>query len=80
MRLTRSAARRDDLAASGVIPAEMHEQIHDELDYDHRLQPLQVDSNRRQEALRRRQLPEIQTELVNPAPEPGHHPVQAEMT
>ena len=65
VRLTRSAARRDDLAASGVIPAEMHEQIHDELDYDRRLQPLQVDSNRRQEALRRRQLPEIQTELVN---------------
>ncbi len=65
VRLTRSAARRDDLAASGVIPAEMHEQIHDELDYDRRLQPLQVDSDRRQDALRTRQLPEIHTELAN---------------
>ncbi len=64
-RLTHSAARRDELAAIGVIPAEMHEQIHDELDYDQRLQPLQVDSDRRQDALRKRQLPEIRTELVN---------------
>jgi HlyD family secretion protein len=64
-RLTRSAARRDDLAASGVIPAELHEQIHDELDYDRRLQPLQVDSDHRQDALRTRQLPEIHTELGN---------------
>ena len=65
VRLSRSAARRDELAASGVLPAEMHEQIHDELDYDRRLQPLQVDSDRRQDALRTRQLPEIHTELAN---------------
>jgi HlyD family secretion protein len=65
VRLTRSAARRDDLAASGVIPAELHEQIHDELDYDRRLEPLQVDSDRRQDVLRRRQLPEIHAELAN---------------
>jgi HlyD family secretion protein len=65
VRLSRSAARRDDLAASGILPAEVHEQIHDELDYDRRLQPLQTDSDRRQDLLRTRQLPQIHGELAN---------------
>jgi HlyD family secretion protein len=43
----------------------MHDQVHDELDYDRRLQPLQSESEQRQDALRRSQLPRIEAELNN---------------
>jgi HlyD family secretion protein len=64
-RLNRAATRRSELVADGSISAESNDQIHDELDYDTRLRPLQDQSNARQESLRLRQLPEIHADLAN---------------
>jgi HlyD family secretion protein len=63
-RLSRTAERRDALAAKGFISRDLHQQVHDELDHNQRLLPLQVASNREQDALRRRQLPQIRGELA----------------
>jgi HlyD family secretion protein len=63
VRLTRAAGRTDALLARGYAPMQSHDQLHDELGYDHRLQPLQSESNGRQDALRLRQLPQIHAEL-----------------
>jgi len=63
-RLQRTAERRDALAARGFITREAHEQVHDELEHNRKLLPLQVSSNRQQELLRRRQLPQIRAELA----------------
>jgi HlyD family secretion protein len=65
VRLQRTAERRDALLAKGYVSRDLHEQTHDELEYDRRLQPLQAATNREQEALRLRQLPQIQSELAN---------------
>jgi HlyD family secretion protein len=65
IRLSRAAARRDVLLAKGFLTPEQHDQVHDELDYDRRLQPLQSESERRQDALRQSQLPRIEAELNN---------------
>ena len=65
VRLGRSSARRDALLAKGFLSAEVHDQLHDELDHDRRLKPLQAEADRRQDALRRTQLPQIETELAN---------------
>jgi HlyD family secretion protein len=64
-RLTRASLRRRDLAAKGDIAAESNDQIHDELDYNARLRPLQMQSNDRQEALRTAQLPQIHAQLAS---------------
>jgi HlyD family secretion protein len=64
-RLGRAAGRRQSLVNSGYISAESNDQIHDELAYNQRIAPLQATSNARQEALRRRQLPEVRSELAN---------------
>ncbi|HZZ87533.1 MAG TPA: efflux RND transporter periplasmic adaptor subunit [Caulobacteraceae bacterium] len=64
VRLSREAQRRDVLLARGFFPREQADQLHDELALDRRLQPLQVDSNRRQEALRQAQLPQIEAEMA----------------
>jgi HlyD family secretion protein len=64
-RLTRASLRRRDLAAKGDIAAEANDQIHDELDYNARLRPLQMQSNDRQEALRVAQLPQIHAQLAS---------------
>jgi HlyD family secretion protein len=53
VRLSSMAARRDARHAHGV------------LDYNRRLEPLQAASNRQQDALRRRQLPQIHAELAS---------------
>jgi HlyD family secretion protein len=64
IRLSREAQRRDILLAKGFFPREQADQLHDELAYDQRLQPLQDDSNLRQEALRQAQLPQIEAEMA----------------
>jgi HlyD family secretion protein len=63
-RLQRIAERRDELAAKGYVSRDLHEQVHDELDHDRKLLPLQTSSNAQQDALRRRQIPQIQSELA----------------
>lgn len=65
VRLSRAAGRRDALLAKGFLSPEAHDQVHDELDYDRRLRPLQTESDRRQDALRQSQLPRIEAELNN---------------
>ena len=63
-RLQRTAERRDALAAKGYVTKDLYEQVHDELDHNRRLLPLQTASNAEQDALRRRQIPQIQSELA----------------
>jgi HlyD family secretion protein len=65
VRLSRDARRADALIAKGFLPRQQYEQVHDQLDYSRRLQPLQDSTNREQEALRRRQLPQLKAELAN---------------
>lgn len=65
VRLQRSAERRDALLAKGFVSRDQHEAVHDELGYNRDLLPLQLTANREQEALRRRQLPQIQAELAS---------------
>ena len=62
LRLQRMAGRRDPLLKAGYLAPEASDQVHDELDYDRTLRPLQADTNQRQEALRLRQLPQIHAE------------------
>lgn len=64
VRLQRDAARRDALLAKGFVSRQQHESAHDELAYNRKLLPLQVSSNREQDILRRRQLPQIREELA----------------
>jgi HlyD family secretion protein len=64
VRLSREAQRRDILLAKGFFPREQADQLHDELAYDQHLAPLQNDSNRRQEALRQAQLPQLEAEMA----------------
>lgn len=65
VRLSRDAQRTDALIAKGFVPRQQYDQVHDQLDYSRRLQPLQADTNAKQEALRRRQLPQLRAELAN---------------
>ncbi|HEY1751303.1 MAG TPA: HlyD family efflux transporter periplasmic adaptor subunit [Caulobacteraceae bacterium] len=64
VRLTRADARREPLIAGGYVPREQVDQLRDELAYDRRLAPVQAESNRRQEALRQAQLPQIAAEMA----------------
>jgi HlyD family secretion protein len=61
-RLRRSLGRRTNLAALSE-PAEKIDQIKDELEYDLKIQPLQLESNHRQEQLRGEQVPQIRDQL-----------------
>ena len=63
VRLRRSLARRTVLTANALEPAERLDLIKDELNYDLRLQPLQQESNQRQDVLRIDQLPQIREQL-----------------
>ena len=65
LRLKRMASRRDPLDAVGYVPREQTDQVHDELDYNRVLQPLQTETNKRQEALRLAQLPKIHAEMAS---------------
>ncbi len=62
-RLQRTAERRDALVAKGYVSRDLYDQVHDELDHNRKLLPLQTVSNAEQDALRRRQIPQIQSEL-----------------
>jgi HlyD family secretion protein len=63
VRLGRSAERREDLAAKGLVPAEQRDVVTDELAYYKRLRPIQAVSGQRQSELRDRLLPDIQHQL-----------------
>jgi HlyD family secretion protein len=65
VRLSRDAHRADALIAKGYVPRQQYEAVHDELDHNRRLQPLQASINDEEEVLRRRQQPQIQSELKN---------------
>ncbi len=62
IRLQRSYARRKALGRT-LEPVEALDSVQDELNYDLKLRPLQEQSNERQEELRVRQLPEIESQI-----------------
>ena len=64
-RLTRDAARADSLIGKGFVPRQQYEAVHDELDHNQRLRPLQASINREEEMLRQKQLPQLKAELAN---------------
>jgi len=64
VRLKRSGARRENLASRGLESAEQRDVIADELAYYQHLMPIQTDSNRRQDSLRERLLPDIHRQLT----------------
>jgi HlyD family secretion protein len=64
IRLQRSVARRNVLAADDAEPLEVKDQVQDELDYDVKVRPMQDESNRKQEKLRLQQLPQIHSQLL----------------
>lgn len=64
-RLERDAQRVDRLLALGYAPRQKSDQVHDELRLNRRLLPLQAATNREQEALRKRQLPQLRAELAS---------------
>jgi HlyD family secretion protein len=63
VRLGRSTARREGLAAKGLVSAEDRDLAADELAYYKRLRPVQVESDQRQTGLRDRLLPDIHQQL-----------------
>jgi len=64
-RLERDARRLETLLAQGYVPRQRYEEVRDQLALNRRLQPLQVSTNRTQDALRRQQLPQLRAELAN---------------
>lgn len=65
LRLERTVQRRDTLAARGYLSLDQRDQGRDELAYNRRLLPLQIETNRRQEALRLGQAPQMRAELAS---------------
>lgn len=63
LRLSRSATRRDALAAKGATSTESREAVADELAHYQRVRPIQAESNHRQAELRMRLLPAIRDQL-----------------
>jgi len=63
VRLTRSAGRRDALAAKGAVSAEQRDNVQDELAHFRQMRPVQAESNQRQAELRARLLPAIHDQL-----------------
>jgi HlyD family secretion protein len=63
IRLRRSLSRRKPLLAQSMVPVEVTDTLQDELDHDLKVQPMQEESNRKQEELRLRQLPQIQGQI-----------------
>lgn len=64
VRLRRSLARRTALAVKALEPAETRDLVEDELNYDLAILPVQEEGNAKQNALRVRQLPQIESQLV----------------
>jgi HlyD family secretion protein len=65
VRLKALDERRKALLAKGFLSKQDFDTTHDELAYNTRLLPLQLASNREQDDLRERQLPQITAELAN---------------
>jgi HlyD family secretion protein len=63
VRLERSLARRKSLASRGLESAESREALEDELVHQKKLLPMQAETNRKQEELRQRQLPQIHSQM-----------------
>jgi HlyD family secretion protein len=63
VRLERSLSRRKQLASRGLESAESREALEDELAHQKKLQPMQDETNRKQEELRQRQLPQIHAQM-----------------
>jgi HlyD family secretion protein len=63
VRLNRALARRKVLAERALESVEVRDSVQDELDHATKLQPMQAESNRKQEELRVRQVPQIQSQL-----------------
>lgn len=64
-RLRRAAERRANLARNGMLSAEQHDEVADELAYYRTLKPIQAESGRRQSELRDRLLPDIHRQVQN---------------
>jgi HlyD family secretion protein len=64
-RLERDQRRLETLLAQGYVPRQRYEDVRDQLVLNRRLQPLQIATNRTQDALRRQQLPQLRAELAN---------------
>lgn len=64
IRLNRSLTRRKLLADKGLESQETRDSMQDELNHVTSLRPLQAESNRRQEDLRVRQLPQIDSQIA----------------
>ncbi|MEP7311745.1 MAG: HlyD family efflux transporter periplasmic adaptor subunit [Pseudomonadota bacterium] len=64
VRLRRALDRREALVAQQLVSAESRDILRDELDRALTMLPLQQDSNARQEALRQKQLPQIQSQIA----------------
>jgi HlyD family secretion protein len=62
-RLQRSIVRRDILVAGDAEPAEVRDQVQDELNADLKVRPIQIESNQQQERLRTQQVPQIRIQL-----------------
>lgn len=62
-RLRQQAERRDVLLKVGYVDKESDQLIHDELEYNLKIRPVQAETNARQEALRLQQLPKIQQQI-----------------
>jgi len=65
VRLERDARRLETLLAQGYVPRQKYEDVRDQLALNRKLLPLQVSTNRTQDALRRQQLPQLRAELAN---------------
>ena len=64
-RLQQQADRRDELVKAGYVSKETAELVRDELHYNQMIRPVQVETNKRQEALRVEQLPQIRQEMAS---------------
>jgi HlyD family secretion protein len=65
MRLEKSAARRETLAAAGALAREQRDEVADELAYYRRLHPIQTAIGKHQAELRDRLVPNIHRQLEN---------------
>ena len=64
VRLRRALDRREGLVAQHLVAVESRDQIKDELDNALAQRPMQEESNRRQEELRAKQLPQLQAQIA----------------
>ena len=63
VRIERALANNKALAGVGAVSRDSRATLEDELNHQKLLQPMQFESNRKQEELRERQLPQIQSQM-----------------